>query len=106
MFGAVQNRTCVQHPQQYPQQPARYPTATLKKSAIPYPAAIVIDVKRPDTTGSVIPYIESGAGDDRITAAGVLTSAGLQPITAPSSLHLPNYEQWRRSNSRRRLRST
>jgi len=34
-------------------------------------AKFVIDVKRPDITGSVIPYIESGAGDDRITAAAV-----------------------------------
>ena len=34
-------------------------------------AKFVIDVKRPDTTGSVIPYIESGAAENRITAAAV-----------------------------------
>jgi len=34
-------------------------------------AQFVVDVKRPDITGSAIPYIASGAGDDRITANAV-----------------------------------
>jgi len=38
-------------------------------------AQFVVDVKRPDITGSVSPYIESGAGDDRITATAVYVAA-------------------------------
>ena len=38
-------------------------------------AKFVIQVKRPDITGSAVPYIESGAGDDRITAGAMYVAS-------------------------------
>jgi hypothetical protein len=48
-------------------------------------AQYVVDVKRPDIARSVIPYIESGAGDDRITAAAVYVAAA--HVCASGSKH-------------------
>jgi hypothetical protein len=38
-------------------------------------AQFVVDVKRPDVTGSITPYVASGPGDDRIEATPVHVAA-------------------------------
>ena len=38
-------------------------------------AQLVVDVSRPNTSGTPVPYVESAAGDDRVTAAALYVVA-------------------------------